>query len=122
MACISRSLDIMTLLLENGVPIVNSTDGSTILHYAAKYGSLEICKMILQHKLFSIDAKGPLGTTCLHAICGAEGNFEMKVLQFLLNYGANYKCRDELGRTPIFEAARTGNKECLELLVNIGNA
>ena len=122
MACQSRNIELFDFLLESNVPIVPSADGSTLLHTSAKYGSLEICKKILENKMFPIDAKGHNGESCLHSICGAEMTFEIQVLQFLLNYGANFKNKDNLGKTPIFEAAKTGNRECLELLINIGNS
>lgn len=102
----------------------NQTDksGYTALHYAARNGHLEVCKLLCEHGA-CINATTKAGVaTALHRACTA-GQF--KVTQFLLLKGANVELQDSDGKTALHRAAEKGHMEIFNLLqqyVNISSS
>ncbi|XP_070208340.1 GA-binding protein subunit beta-1-like [Littorina saxatilis] len=59
----------------------------------------------------------PAGCTLLHIAANRQ---DKKIVDYLLQHGAEINARDSLGRTPLFYAKRVGNKEAAKLLMECG--
>jgi len=55
--------------------------------------------------------------TALHRACKFK---KAKVVEFLLNNGADPNIKDAMGETPLFDAVRSGCYKCIELLSSAG--
>ena len=119
--------DIFTYLLENGAELcLKDKHGQTILHLAAKLGSLKICKLIVEgHEGIDINSRDVDGETPIHVAFGKD---KLEVVKFLFYNGgdlnsrvssrANGGWRD--GDTPLHTAARKCHTEIVKfILVNV---
>ncbi|XP_032529768.2 ankyrin repeat domain-containing protein 39 [Danaus plexippus] len=92
----------------NPKELVNSLDNSgyTALHYAARSGHLNICKLLLDHGAY-INAQTRSGkATPLHkAACSGKKN----IIMFLINNGAQIDLQDSDGKTVLHRV--TENKQ-----------
>ncbi|XP_064077569.1 ankyrin-3-like [Macrobrachium nipponense] len=84
--------------------------GRTPLMEAAESGSQEICKILIGSVIDETDNDG---NTALHL---AVKRGYSQVVKVLLSHGANPKCQNKAGITPIHEGANQRTKNCLELL------
>ncbi|XP_066962052.1 transient receptor potential cation channel subfamily A member 1 homolog [Macrobrachium rosenbergii] len=89
---------------------VKSSVGRTPLMEAAESGSQEICKLLIGSV---VDETDNAGNTALHL---AVKSGYSPIVKVLLEKGANPKCQNKEGITPIHEGARQKTKKCLELL------
>lgn len=85
-------------------------DGSTHLHFAAKYGHKELTELLIA-KGASVNAKNNNGMTPLHMSSSKE------VTELLLSKGALVNVQDNQGETPLHMA---GNREIAALLISKG--
>ena len=100
-------------------PRRRDSEGWCPLHYAAKYGRLEIVKLLLPHCNPHVEvAKGKYQrSTALHLACA---NGRRDVAEILLEHndqGAVMK-RDKEGNTPLHLACRFGSLEVVHLLLS----
>ena len=101
------------------VPKGKDSDGWYPLHYAAKYGRLEVVKLLLPHCNPHVEvAKGRYQrSTALHLACA---NGRRDVVETLLEHyqrGAPMR-RDKDGNTPLHLASRIGSLEVVHLLLS----
>ena len=117
--------DIFTYLLENGADLrLKNERGQTVLHLAAKLGSLKICKLIVEGPEAGIDinTKDNDGETPIHL---AVGKGKLEIVKFLFDKGgylnsrvssrANGGWRD--GDTPLHTAARKCHTEIVKFIL-----
>ncbi len=81
------------------------------IHEAARLGHLEIAEALLP--LTKKNCRNKYGKTPLH-IAAEHG--QMKIVEFLLEKGANPNTRDNLGRLPFHSAAFGGDLDIVKLL------
>jgi ankyrin repeat protein len=116
----ARDGDIVTLqkLLGRGRnPSQKDASGYTPLHYAARAGHTNICKLLLE-KGADVNAVTESGrSTPLHraAFCG-----HVDVVQLLLHFEANPNIQDADGCTPLHKAASQNKGEVVRLLLMHG--
>ncbi|KAG6991162.1 hypothetical protein G7Y79_00056g090430 [Physcia stellaris] len=141
-------LDIVELLLERGAYLLGNPYGETSLHVAAKYGSADVVKRLLDRGA-DIMARNSSGYTPLHdaAMEGsseivsmlldsgsdvnitsneygetplhiAVNNQDIETTVVLLKHGASLSARDREENTPIHFAARYGSDDILDKLLN----
>ena len=116
--------DIFTYLLENGAELcLKDKHGQTILHLAAKLGSLKICKLIVEgHEGIDINSRDVDGETPIHVAFGKD---KLEVVKFLfykegdlnsrVSSRANGGWRD--GDTPLHTEARYGHTEIVKFIL-----
>ncbi|GAU90071.1 hypothetical protein RvY_02543 [Ramazzottius varieornatus] len=103
-------------LLQTGADIsVRNQKDKTALHYAAKYGQLEIVRTILDRPdgLAILNYFDHRDRTALHLAC-SYGHFE--IVELLLFKGS-FPFRNDLGKTPFHVAASKNHKTILESIV-----
>jgi hypothetical protein len=105
---------LVSLLLKAGADVAwMSGDGLTALHVAALRGKLEAVKIICGKHGGELDRRDPWGQTPLHL---AAGGGYVEVVRFLLEMGADSRCRDDKGKTPLVCAGGIGAWDCVALL------
>ena len=87
--------------------------GSTPLHYASHAGNEPLARCILELGP-SINFQNLCRETPLHNGC-KEGN-AVTLTETLISHGADIRCEDELGRTPIHFASLAGKASVVECL------
>ncbi|KAF8544359.1 ankyrin repeat protein [Trichophaea hybrida] len=112
---VQDNLSTTLLLLESGAdpgraPAAPST---TTLHLAAKYGSLPLFQLLLEHAA-DIELVDQRGRTPLH-IATMHGKAD--VIQLLLQYGADATVKDKSGRTPLHWARALPAARSIALLL-----
>lgn len=95
---------------------INFTDsnGFSALHYAAKYGLDELCKILLLHKA-NINCTNKKGQTPLHI---SALNNKTHVIRLLLDSGANINAIDFAGNTPLHDVCAMGNIGAAKILIS----
>lgn len=114
--------EILKLTLENGADLKSTNRyGGTALIPAAEKGHLETVKILLKTKI-DIDHVNRLGWTALmEAIVLSDGGeIHQKIIQELVNAGANVKIPDNNGVTPLQHAQRRDYKKIIEILKKAG--
>uniref|UniRef100_A0A8C3MNU8 Uncharacterized protein n=1 Tax=Geospiza parvula TaxID=87175 RepID=A0A8C3MNU8_GEOPR len=96
---------------------MSTKKGFTPLHVAAKYGSLEVAKLLLQRRACP-DSAGKNGYTPLHI--AAKKN-QMQIATTLLNYGAETNILTKQGVTPLHLASQEGHTDMVTLLLEKGS-
>ncbi|CAC5396484.1 unnamed protein product [Mytilus coruscus] len=120
LAIAEKREDIIQLLLESGNAInINETiliDGieGTALQFSYFSEEFIITKMLIDYKA-DVNVQLPDGGTLLHVVC-EEGNVDYLEV-FLSSEECDVNRVNDLEETPLFLACRSGNTECVELLV-----
>jgi hypothetical protein len=82
----ARNVDMVKLLLDNGVDVNHSPGGSAIpLHFAVDRGNLAVTKLLLDNKA-DVNRPARHGVTPLHV---AANNGNMALAKLLVDYGAD---------------------------------
>ena len=95
--------------------------GKTPLQLAAKQGHLEIVEYLVEAGA-EIDVVSPVRTGEVTPLRYAIGNKDYLMTRYLIEHGADVNRANTHGWTPIMTAARVGNKEIFELLLDSGAA
>jgi ankyrin repeat protein len=114
MACQQRRVEVVALLLARGANTWPFFNGWAPLMGATCKGHMDVVELLLAHgcgdmdQQFSENGETALHWACLYARAG--------VVEVLLGAGADPHVVDHFGRTPLSEAVRKGNVECVALL------
>ena len=113
--------DILQTLINAGAAIdVKSDSGTTLLHEAARGGSLEVVQQILEYSV-DIEARDSLNMTPLFAAC-RDPNGSDEIVRVLLAAGANVSVVDKWGYSPLHELAKKGRTKAALVLLETGKA
>ena len=125
-ACYLGNLEIVKFLLTKQVD-VNSVDinGWTPLHCAIHSRKLELIQAILNHPKVNTQLKTKDGTSVLHYIVrnnyseDEEAEYK-KILQIIIDKGADINATDKNFETPLHRATRARNFAAIKFLVERG--
>jgi ankyrin repeat protein len=128
LAIAEEKFDAAKKLVEGGAD-VNAVGfgGWRVLHLAAAMGEMELVKLLLDKKA-DVAAKTADGCTALHAAVGlGHAPFytprprpDVKLINLLIERGADPKAADGRGRTALYGAAAAGDAAAVELLLDVG--
>ena len=90
--------------------------GGMPLHWAARYGQLDLCEFLLANRA-DIEATNLIGSTALHH---AAFSGSTDVAELLLNRGASREAITQRGCTPLHWAAGYGRDDATALLLASG--
>lgn len=93
-----------------------SSYGATLLHLAAKQGSVPLMDTLVRHGS-SLDARDSIGRTPLHCALAAG---KLQAARWLIEKGANWRLEGEGGLTCLHAAAISDNPALVELRVQKG--
>jgi hypothetical protein len=106
--------DAAELLVQKGAAVDSGTRSEgTLLHLAARKGSVEIADMLLRLKPDLLGLKDSDGNTALHV---AAENGYAEVAAFLIEKGADTNLKNFANRTPLFFAQKNSHDDVAELL------
>ena len=98
-------------------------DGSPTLHQWALYAHVEAVQFLLDHGA-DINILDNLGRSALNYATGAlnwsETSKAEQVVKLIIQAGADVNVKSTLGYTPLIWAARAGNLEITQLLIELG--
>ena len=114
-ATTSRAEGIIEYLLEKNIdPDQADLQGNTPFIIAAVTGQTKIMEKLLATGKVAVDSKGQDGLT---ALAYAGQNSDEKVVEIILDAGANINLTDDNGNTALMHAAGTGNTSMVALLL-----
>ena len=119
----SQQPAIVQRLLDARADVSRSLDssGSTAVFHATMSGSLECLTALLRHAPpDSLDINATCGSRGTTALMAAVSNAGVDRARLLIEHRAAIHVRDGEGNTPLFHAARTGNKNAVLLLLKYG--
>lgn len=120
------NLDIAVLLLKYGADVDSQGYwGQSSLQQAAHRGDLPMCKMLVEYgaNLQQTDWVGKRVIHCTALSMGAEIHKTTDCLKYIykdIGQPDDIHLRDNLGKTPLHDAARMGNKLVVESLIIYG--
>ncbi|KAI0150036.1 ankyrin repeat-containing domain protein [Hypoxylon sp. NC0597] len=91
----------------------------TPLHFAASHGLLEIVKCLIKNGA-DVNASTKQLRTPLNDAADSEANSKHKVIEVLLNHGADLDCRDVNGTTPLMIASQQGHLDLVKTPLDAG--
>ncbi|KAH9954998.1 ankyrin repeat-containing domain protein [Russula dissimulans] len=110
-------VDIVRVLLNHGADhgaSMDGLDGLQILQAATSDGPIEAVRLLLQYN-FDVDIADGAGWTALHWVTSHP-----KVIELLLEYGANVNPRTVTNSTPLWMASEDGVLESVQTLLTHG--
>lgn len=110
------SKTIQSLLSSRAAVTATEGDGSTALHWAARYDDLSLVDSLL-HAGARVNAANDTGITPLYLACT---NRSAAIVERLLNAEADPNAALLNGETVLMNCARTGNGAAVQALVNAG--
>ncbi|XP_023287770.1 ankycorbin [Orussus abietinus] len=133
LAVIAGDTQLVAVLLANGADVnAKDLEGHSVLHWATVCGEAECVRLILASgaRPSTPDLRGGSPLHYAAQCCGAAATAELsvprkvglKVLQTLLEFGADVNAKDEDGRQPILWAASAGSAEAVLALARAGGA
>ena len=109
-------LEIVNMLLQKNATVdILDLQGSTPLHYCAKFNRAAIARLLLD-KSAIMEAKDPNGATPLHWACQAGSLDTFKVL---CERGADIESKAKFDTTPLHISARSGNPQLVQMLLQL---
>ncbi|XP_058799767.1 ankyrin repeat domain-containing protein 35 isoform X15 [Phymastichus coffea] len=133
LAVIAGDHQLVAVLLANGADVdAKDLEGHSVLHWATVCGEVECVRLVLAAGADPSAADHRGGSPLHYAAqcCGAAATAELavpkkvgqKVLQTLLEFGADVNARDEDGRQPILWAASAGSVDAILALARAGGS
>jgi len=116
-------LEIVRLCIAAGAsPTLTNRFGGSPLIPASERGHVEVVQELLLHSEIDVDAVNDPGWTALleAVILSAESPRQRRVVELLIEHGANVNIADMDGVTPLAHAQRRGLKEIAEMLAVAG--
>ncbi|XP_048269721.1 ankycorbin isoform X1 [Bombus terrestris] len=131
LAVIAGDTQLVAVLLANGADVnAKDLEGHSVLHWATVCGEAECVRLVLAAgaRPSTPDLRGGSPLHYAAQCCGAAATAELavpkkvglKVLQTLLEFGADVNAKDEDGRQPILWAASAGSVEAVLALARAG--
>ncbi|XP_029170605.1 ankycorbin isoform X2 [Nylanderia fulva] len=133
LAVIAGDTQLVAILLANGADVnAKDNEGHSVLHWATVCGEAECARLVLAAgaQPSTPDLRGGSPLHYAAQCCGAAATAELavpkkvglKVLQTLLEFGADVNAKDEDGRQPILWAASAGSVEAILALARAGGS
>ncbi|XP_015585183.1 ankyrin repeat domain-containing protein 11 isoform X2 [Cephus cinctus] len=133
LAVIAGDTQLVAVLLANGADVnAKDLEGHSVLHWATVCGEAECVRLVLAAgaRPSTPDHRGGSPLHYAAQCCGAAATAELsvpkklglKVLQTLLEFGADVNAKDEDGRQPILWAASAGSVEAVLALARAGGS
>ncbi|XP_054011149.1 ankycorbin [Hylaeus anthracinus] len=133
LAVIAGDTQLVAVLLANGADVnARDLEGHSVLHWATVCGEAECVRLVLAAgaQPSTPDLRGGSPLHYAAQCCGAAATAELavpkkvglKVLQTLLEFGADVNAKDEDGRQPILWAASAGSVEAVLALARAGGS
>nr|XP_034177587.1 ankycorbin isoform X1 [Osmia lignaria] len=133
LAVIAGDTQLVAVLLANGADVnAKDLEGHSVLHWATVCGETECVRLVLAAgaRPSTPDLRGGSPLHYAAQCCGAAATAELavpkkvglKVLQTLLEFGADVNAKDEDGRQPILWAASAGSVEAVLALARAGGS
>nr|XP_044620404.1 BCL-6 corepressor-like [Equus asinus] len=97
--------------------IVNKGAGETLLQRAAWLGYEELVLYCLENKICDVNHQDNAGYCALHEAC-ARG--WLRIVQYLVEYGADVNCSAQDGTRPLHDAVENDYLEIVRLLLSCG--
>lgn len=118
-AAIDNDATKVRTLIGRGHLCDRDNSGYTALHYAARAGHLEICRMLLEAGIGVNERTYGGGATALHraAMLGRD-----QILKLLLDRKADALLQDSDGKTALHRAAEKGHLDTCRILLQLGPA
>lgn len=110
-----EAAELMVQHAGNSMASVRDEDGNSPLLAAALAGHTKLVKIILEKKIFDINATNKLGATALR--CAVTANKPEIVKMLLAQPGIDVNKANNSGNTALHKAAAKGYTECLDLLL-----
>nr|XP_040149889.1 transient receptor potential cation channel subfamily A member 1 [Ictidomys tridecemlineatus]AUF73697.1 TRPA1 [Ictidomys tridecemlineatus] len=105
------------LLSQGANPNLRNGNMMAPLHIAAQGMYNEIIKVLTEHRSTNINLEGENGNTALLTTCAKDNS---EALQILLNKGAKLCKSNKWGDFPVHQAAFSGAKKCMEIILKHG--
>lgn len=117
--CQENNVDGLRNLIDSRLMSVNekNTYIYTPLHYAAKYNSVECVEFLIEKGALLI--RNIYEESPLHLACEGRSSICLKLL--IQHFGTEYiNLKNKNGETALDKAARSGSKECVQILIDSG--
>ena len=116
MAALHNHIDVVRLLLENGVSVDSVTNNNiTPLWLAAQGGSTDVARYLLQQEASPSVVDELSQRQAIHQ-AAQSGHFE--IVKMLLESGADHDAREGDGKTALWLAANEGSNDIVSLLLS----
>ena len=112
-ATIQEGFELFKYYIDNNVDISKMGNSFNALTYAAKYANYNVVRYLVENAIFDVDEFDEIGQTALIAATQVE---EIKMVELLLELGANKNLNDTTGKTAYDYAVELGNEELMILL------
>lgn len=118
-AAIDNDASKVRTLIARGHLADRDNSGYTALHYAARAGHLEVCRILLEAGIGVNERTHGGGATALHraAMMGRD-----QIIKLLLAHKADALLQDSDGKTALHRAAEKGHLESCRILLQAGPA
>lgn len=116
-------LEIVKLAIDAGAnPQLTNRYGGTALIPASERGHVEVVQELLSHSDIDVNHINNLHWTALleAVILGSGGEKHQKIVQLLVNHGADVNIGDGNGVTPLMHARQKGFQEIADILIEAG--
>lgn len=105
------------LLNKGANPNLRNSSMMAPLHIAVQSLHNEVVKVLTQHSSTNLNLEGENGNTAVLIACSKDNS---EALQILLNKGAKPCISNKWGCFPVHQAAFSGAKKCMEILLKFG--
>uniref|UniRef100_H0X4C5 Transient receptor potential cation channel subfamily A member 1 n=1 Tax=Otolemur garnettii TaxID=30611 RepID=H0X4C5_OTOGA len=105
------------LLSKGANPNLRNCNMMAALHIAVQAMFNEVVKVLTEHSSININLEGENGNTAVILACTKDNS---EALQILLNKGANQCKPNKWGCFPVHQAAFSGAKKCMEIILKYG--
>ncbi|WP_110934555.1 ankyrin repeat domain-containing protein [Paenibacillus bouchesdurhonensis] len=116
-------LEIVKLAIDAGAnPQLTNRYGGTALIPASERGHVEVVQELLSHSDIDVNHINNLHWTAVleAVILGSGGEKHQKIVQLLVNHGADVNIGDGNGVTPLMHARQKGFQEIADILIEAG--
>jgi ankyrin repeat protein len=109
----SGNVDVVNQLIEEGLNMNVSRDGTTPLMLAASKGQIEIAKAIIQAGA-NVNARSDDGETALHMAAASQSQSD--VIDLLMQSGVDIEARNKTGKTALQLAEEKGHRDIVRVM------